>query len=303
MADVVVVGSYNCDLMAYSERLPAPGETVIGDRFESGPGGKGANQAIGARRLGADVCFVTCIGDDAFGENARRVLVAEGLPERGIVTGREPTGVALILVDVEAQNAISVAPGANHELESQRVLDEFAPDLQECRFVVLQLECTTELAVEVATWGHDHGKCVILNPAPARPLPAESLPLFDILTPNEGELATIAAALGLPTASPDVHAAQLVALGVRNVIVTLGARGALWVSADGARRFKAYPVNAVDTTGAGDAFTSGLVAALARGDALDAAIDIGCRAGAFCVTHHGALDGLGALYSDGASPR
>ena len=122
MADVVVVGSYNCDLMAYSERLPAPGETVIGDRFESGPGGKGANQAIGARRLGADVCFVTCIGDDAFGENARRVLVAEGLPERGIVTGREPTGVALILVDVEAQNAISsCAGGEPRARESARV--------------------------------------------------------------------------------------------------------------------------------------------------------------------------------------
>ena len=294
MADLAVVGSYNAGLSVRSARLPAPGETVVGGRFENGPGGKGANQAIGARRLGTDVLFVTRIGADAFGDEARAVLIAEGLPERGITTDdRNPTGVALILVDEAGQNAISVAPGANLELRAPGVLRDFGDDLRGCRYLLMQLECTAELAAGLASWAHDAGIRAVLNPAPARPLPPEALAMFDIITPNEGELRTIAGSLGLAGAGTAVLAEQLLGYGIGDVVVTLGGRGALWASAAGLRHFDAYPVDAVDTTGAGDAFSAGLVAALVRGEPMESAIDHGCRAGAFCVTRNGVIDGLG----------
>jgi ribokinase len=294
MADLVVAGSYNAALTVYSATLPAPGETVVGTRFEQGPGGKGANQAIGARRLGADVLFVTRLGADAFGDEARSVLLAEGLPEHGITTDdHSPTGIALIFVDDSGQNAISVAPGANLNLSGPGVRASFGADLRSCKYLLMQLECTAELAVDLASRAPGPRTRSILNPAPARPLTPEALASFDIITPNEGELQAIAASLGLAGGATDVLAGQLVKYGIRDVVVTLGERGALWASAAGLQYFGAYPVNAVDTTGAGDAFNAGLAAALVRGESMESAIDYGCRAGAFCVTRNGVIDGLG----------
>ncbi len=294
MADLVVVGSYNAAMSVYSSRLPAPGETVVGERFGRGPGGKGANQAIGARRLGADVLVVTRLGADAFGDEARSVLLAEGLPEHGITTDdHSPTGIALIFVDDSGQNAISVAPGANLNLSGPDVRASFGADLRGCKYLLMQLECTAELAVDLASRAPGPGTCSILNPAPARPLSPEALASFDIITPNEGELQAIAASLGLADGATDVLAEQLLEHGIRDVVVTLGERGALWASAAGLQYFGAYPVNAVDTTGAGDAFNAGLAAALVRGESMESAIDYGCRAGAFCVTRNGVIDGLG----------
>jgi ribokinase len=293
MADLVVVGSYNAGLTVYSARLPAPGETVVGDRFERGPGGKGANQAIGARRLGTDVLFITRLGADLFGDEARSILLAEGLPERGITTDvQSPTGIALILVGDSGQNAISVAPGANLELSLPDVLRSFGADLRRCKYLLMQLECPAELAVGLSSHARDLGATTILNPAPARPLPPDALASFDIITPNEGELRTLATSLSLADGTTDVLAQQLLEYGIRHVIVTLGERGALWASAAGLRHFGAYPVRAVDTTGAGDAFNAGLAAALVRGESMELAIDQGCRAGAFCVTRNGVIDGL-----------
>ena len=157
----------------------------------------------------------------------------------------------------------------------------------------MQLECTAELAAGLASWAHDAGIRAVLNPAPARPLPPEALAMFDIITPNEGELRTIADSLGLAGAGTAVLAEQLLGYGIGDVVVTLGGRGALWASAAGLRHFDAYPVDAVDTTGADDAFSAGLVAALVRGEPMESAIDQGCRAGAFCVTRNGVIDGLG----------
>lgn len=294
MADLAVVGSYNVGLSVYSAQLPAPGETVVGSRFEQGPGGKGANQAIGARRLGTDVLFITRLGGDLFGDEARSILVAEGLPERGLTTdAQSPTGIALILVDDSGQNAISVAPGANLNLSPADVLASFGPDLRACSYLLMQLECTAELAVTLTRWARDSGTVSILNPAPARPLAPDALAAFDIITPNESELRTLAAALGMADSVTEVQAQQLVDCGVRDVVVTLAERGALWASSAGLRYFDAYPVRAVDTTGAGDAFNAGLAAALVRGEPLESAIDNGCRAGAFCVTRYGVIDGLG----------
>ena len=294
MADLVVVGSYNAGLTVYSATLPAAGETVVGSRFEQGPGGKGANQAIGARRLGTDVLFITRLGADAFGDEARSILLAEGLPEHGITTDdQSPTGIALILVEDSGQNAISVAPGANLQLSGRDVLGSFGPDLRGCKYLLMQLECRAELAVDLSSRARDWGCVSILNPAPARPLPPDALASFDIITPNEGELQTLAASLGLAIGPADVLARQLLSYGVRDVVVTLGERGALWASAAGLQYFEAYPVRAIDTTGAGDAFNAGLAAALVRGEPMESAIDYGCRAGAFCVTRNGVIDGLG----------
>ena len=158
----------------------------------------------------------------------------------------------------------------------------------------MQLECRAELAAGLASWAREAGCVSILNPAPARPLPEDALASFDIITPNEGELQTLAASLGLAAGATDVLARQLLEHGVRDVVVTLGERGALWASAAGVQYFDAYPVRAVDTTGAGDAFNAGLAAALVRGEPMESAIVQGCRAGAFCVTRIGVIDGLGS---------
>lgn len=294
MAELMVVGSCNVDLTVRGARLPAPGETVVGGRFERGPGGKGANQAIGARRLGAEVLFVTRIGADAFGAEARAVLLAEGLPARGISTAEQsPTGVALILVDEAGQNVISVAPGANLTLSVTDVLRAYGDDLGNCEYLLMQLECPAELAEGLALAARERGTVSILNPAPARPLRPGSLAVFDIITPNAGELQALAASLGIAAGPAEVQARQLLEFGIRHVVVTLGERGALWASAAGVRHFAAYRVAVTDTTGAGDAFNAGLAAALVRGEPMESAIDQGCRAGAFCATRNGVIDGLG----------
>jgi ribokinase len=292
LADVVVVGSYNAALTIYGERLPARGETIVGEQFESGPGGKGANQAIGAKRLGADVVFITMLGADAFGEEARAVLLAEGLPANGILTGRAPTGIAMILVGSGGENMISIAPGANLELSSDDVLDRFGSELEHSSVVLMQLECSARLAADIGAWARSRGMRTILNPAPGRELPKGSLAAFDIVTPNETELVQLARQVGLQDDDLERLAVGIVDNGVRDVVVTLGERGALWASALGAREFPAYAVGAVDTTGAGDAFNAAFAAALARGEPMEVAIDEGCRAGAFCVTARGVLDGL-----------
>jgi ribokinase len=288
---VLVAGSYNAGLTVYGPRLPRPGETVVGDGFDAGPGGKGANQAIGARRLGADVTFLTKLGDDLFGRQAREVLAAEGLPEWGVLTGRAPTGVAFILVDSAAENMIAIAPGANLELVPADVL-ALADRVRGAGIVLVQLECAAALAVGVAAWARANGKRAILNPAPARELSIADLKAFEIITPNEHELAALAASAGTGGDGPAARADALVRAGVPNVVVTLGADGALWAGPDGVRTFPAPAVRAVDTTGAGDAFNAGLAAALARGASLPDAIGYGCLAGAFCVTRRGVIDGL-----------
>ena len=291
MGRVVVVGSYNASLTVFSDELPARGQTVLGSRVNIGPGGKGNNQAIGAHRLGADTSFVVKVGSDSFGANARAILENEGLPAEWIRESNLPTGVALIMVDGKGDNLISVAPGANSELESAEVIG--LPGLFDgATHLLCQLECSLELFSGVAAWARAQGLMTILNPAPAQRLPTETCQLVTVLTPNETELAVLADA-EVATDSDIVAAAkQLVDQGVGEVIVTLGAHGAVWVGPGPTRWFEAYPVHARDTTGAGDAFNAGLVAALAGGSDLPGAIDLGMRAGAFCTTREGVIDGL-----------
>lgn len=291
MGRVVVVGSYNVGLTIVGPELPLPGQTVLGHTFDIGPGGKGSNQAIGVARLGADITLVVKLGSDRFADEARGLFEREGLLGPGILRADTHTGVGLILVDELGRNMISVAPGANAQL-SAADLDGLEGLFEGAGHLLCQLEAPPELFVAAARAARTAGATTILNPAPARPLPEEAFRLADILTPNQTELGVLT---HLPTESDDqVHRAATVLLerGVGEVVVTLGDRGALWARPDGSQHFPAHQVKARDTTGAGDAFNAGLAAALARGDGMAEAIALGMRAGAFCVTRLGVIDGL-----------
>jgi len=288
---IVVVGSYNVGMTIVGPELPVSGETVLGHTFDMGPGGKGSNQAIGARRLGGAVTLVAKVGSDVFGSDAKALFEREGLMGPGVMETDTHTGVGLIMVDDRGGNLISVAAGANGLLTSDDM--DLVPGLFDgASHALCQLECPPELFAGVAERARAAGAATILNPAPARSLDDGIYGLVDILTPNETELAVLAE---LPTGEDEqVEAAarRLLDRGVGSVVVTLGERGATWVSRTGSRRFPAFAVRARDTTGAGDAFNAGLVTALAAGASMEDAVALGCRAGAFCVTRIGVIGGL-----------
>lgn len=291
MGRVVVVGSYNVGFWVVGPTLPAPGQTVLGHTFGTGPGGKGSNQAIGLRRLGADVTFVVKLGTDRFADDARELFGREGLLGEGVLGADTHTGAGLVLVDDEGANMIAVAPGANVHL-SPADLDAIPGLFEGASHLLCQLECPAELFAAAAARARAEGVTTVLNPAPAVPLDDETLALVDLLTPNETELAVL---VGRPVdddADIEAAARHLIDRGVERVVVTLGERGALLVGQEGTSSFAARSVRAVDTTGAGDAFNAGLVAGLAEGMPLEGAIELGLRAGAFCVTRLGVVDGL-----------
>ena len=292
-ATVTVVGSYNTDLVFRAPRLPAPGETVLGRGLRSGPGGKGANQAIAAARLGARVALLGTIGEDAFGDAALALFRREGIDTRWLQrSATEPTGAAAILLDETGQNAIVVAPGANAALTTARV-QAAAPLLRGSRVVVAQLETPLEAVQEALAIARAAGVTTLLNPAPAQPLPAPLLSLADLLTPNESEAALLAGRPVRDPAGAEAAARALQARGAATVIVTLGDQGALLVPPGApALHVPAPAVPVVDSTGAGDAFSGALAAALAEGLALPAAVRLAVRAGAFSVGRAGAADSM-----------
>lgn len=288
---IVVVGSANTDLVVRVPRLPLPGETVSEGRFFRALGGKGANQAVAAARLGAAVTFVGCVGDDDLGQQA-----IEGLAAEGVDTGhmrREPaapSGVALVMVDAAGENCISVAPGANASLTPSDV--EAARDaIEGADALLLQLETPLESVEHAARTAHAAGVPVILNPAPARQLPESLLALLDVLTPNETEARMIAGAGG-EGMTPLEAAAEIRNRCGAAVVVTLGAEGALVLTERGEERVPGFPVNAVDSTAAGDAFSGALAVALASGADLRDAVRRGCAAGALAATVEGARPSL-----------
>jgi ribokinase len=291
---IVVVGSSNTDMVVKGQRLPGPGETVTGGQFVMAPGGKGANQAVAAARLGAEVSFVARVGRDMFGDQA-----VEGYQQEGILTDlilRDPmhhTGVALIMVDSQGENLISVASGANHTLSPQDV-QRAAERIQAADVLLLQLEIPMETVRSAARLAAEAGVRVILDPAPAPDGPLDDVLLGDVtcLTPNETEAERLS---GMPVrdeASAREAAAKLLRRGARQVIITLGAKGALLADGRQTVMVPGYPVEARDSTAAGDAFNGGLGAALARGLSWEEAVREASLVGALSVTRLGAQPSL-----------
>ncbi|SNT39280.1 ribokinase [Asanoa hainanensis] len=283
-ARVVVVGSTNLDLVVTTPQLPRPGETVLGEDFRTVPGGKGANQAVAAARAGADCAFVGAVGSDDFGVRLRDSLVAASVDVRGLRTVPGPSGVALIAVDQAAENFIVVAPGANGALAD--LTDDDRAAIGAADVLLLQLEVPLPTVVAAAGAARAAGTTVVLNAAPAASLPAELLDLVDLLVVNEHEAAVVSRA-----AEPLDALLEL----VPRVVMTLGARGALYADRFGRRLEVPAPrIEAVDTTAAGDAFTGALAVGWAeQGEAAIAhTLRWACAAGAACAERAGASSAL-----------
>ncbi|MFC8454736.1 ribokinase [Kitasatospora sp. NPDC057223] len=288
--DLVVVGSANADIVVRVERLPEPGETVRGSEARIHPGGKGANQAAAAARLGARVVLLARVGEDAHGALLLGAQRAAGVDTSRVLTGGAPTGVALITVGPDGDNTIVVSPGANARLSVADVRAGAAL-LAAAPVVSLQLEIALESVVEVVrTVGA--ATRVVFNPSPFpspfAPLPAELLTACDPLVVNEHEARLVLGGSAGARRAPEESARALLALGARSVVVTLGAHGAVVADARGSARLAAPRVEAVDSTGAGDAFTGALAWRLGAGDDLATAARFAVRVGAATVTRHGA---------------
>ncbi|PSM43852.1 ribokinase [Streptomyces dioscori] len=284
--DLLVVGSANADLVVGVERRPGAGETVLGSDLALHPGGKGANQAVAAARLGARTALLARVGDDAHGRLLLDSQRAAGVDTSGVLVGGAPTGVALITVDPSGDNSIVVSPGANGRLTPDDIREPSASTLLAAsRVVSTQLEIPLETVEEVVR-GLRPGTRFVLNPSPPRELPAPVLAACDPLIVNEHEARVV---LGADAgATPEEWAGALLALGPRSVVVTLGEEGALVADASGTARVPAVEVTAVDTTGAGDSFTAALAWRLGTGESLADSAAYAARVGAVAVTRQGA---------------
>lgn len=285
---IVIIGSINMDLVLRVPRMPLPGETITGGQFRTIPGGKGANQAVACARLcaaGIKVAMVACLGDDAFGQQLRSALRADGVDDSHISTLADTaSGIASILVDDHGQNSIVLAGGANHALSPAHI--DAARDLiAQAQIVVLQLETPLATVQHAIALARSLGKTVVLNPAPAQSLPASLLAQVDYLVPNEIEAAMLA---GDASEQIDTLVAGLRAKGSTNVLVTLGEKGVYAALGGSTQQFPAQVTKAVDTTAAGDTFIGGFVAALAEGCSETEAIAYGQRAAALSVARAGA---------------
>lgn len=288
MSTLIVIGSSNTDMVVQAAKLPAPGETVLGGTFLLNPGGKGANQAVAAARLGARVMLVAKVGNDVFGQQAILGFEREGIHTEFVSVDEDrPSGVALIGVDRHGENAIMVAPGANAHLHPAEVELALAAG-QGQPWVLLQLEIPLATVEYAAREAHDRGWAVILNPAPAQPLPTSLFPYLYAITPNETEAEILTGIPVMDEPSAVAAAKVLHSLGVPRVIITLGARGALVSQPTGTVLLPAPVVQAVDTTAAGDVFNGALAVALAENRDLIESVRFAIRAAAISVTRLGA---------------
>ena len=294
-ASIVVVGSVNTDLTLRCRHLPLPGQTVLGLGLRTVTGGKGANQAVAAARLGARVSFVGCVGDDDFGRRARAVLSADGIDTTHLRTVPDTaTGVAMIMVESSGQNSIALDSGANAALSAEQV-SVAAATIQRAALLVCQLESPLPAVTRAIELAHAAGVPVLLNPAPAQQLPPELLAQVTVIVSNETETAELTGLSQSARFDVAEAAMRLRKLGPPTVIVTLGADGAHVVDDRGHRRIPAVAVQAVDSTGAGDTFIGAFVAALFSGADLFDAVDFAQRAAALSVTRAGAIDSMPLL--------
>jgi ribokinase len=287
---LLVVGSINLDLVASSRRIPLPGETVSGKTFNTFPGGKGANQAVAAGKLGAPVSMIGRIGTDAFGRQLRASLEAANVDTNAVEVVQTSSGIALITTAEDGQNAIVVVPGANGEL-SPRELEKHLPLIREAGIILTQLEIPLETIEYLAMIVRRENIPLVLDPAPACALPAALLASVDWLTPNETETLTLLQrnATDLRNEAVEDAAQQLLKQGCRNVLLKLGERGCYVALATGERTLiPSYRVKAVDTTAAGDAFNGAFATALLRGSDSVASVKYASVVAAISVTRHGA---------------
>lgn len=289
---IIVIGSCNTDMVIKSERLPVPGETIIGGMFMMNPGGKGANQAVAAARLGGNVTFVAKTGNDLFGKQSLELFKTEGIKTDYIFSDpKNPSGVALISVDAWGENCIVVAPGANATLTPNDISKTKA-EIESSEMLLMQLEIpmeTVEYAAEVA---YNKGVKVILNPAPAQVLSSKLLKYLYIITPNKIEAEMLSGIKVTDWESARKAADVISEKGVVIVVITLGAQGALIKHGDQYHRIDAIPVVAVDTTAAGDTFCGGLCVGLSKGMTVPDSVRFACKAAAISVTRMGAQSSI-----------
>ena len=285
---ILVVGSSNTDMVIKAAHLPRPGETILGGTFFMNPGGKGANQAVAIARLGGPVTFICKTGSDIFGHQSQQLFEEEGINTSYVFSDSgNPSGVALITVDEKAENCIVVASGANANLLPSD-LEKAEEAIERADLVLMQLEVPMETVCFVADIAWQKGKKVILNPAPAHPLPADLLRHLYLITPNETEAEMITGVKITDESSAGEAARALSGMGVQHVIITLGSKGALIYSNGKAEMVPALKVEAVDTTAAGDLFNGALTVALSEGRSLKEAARFACKASAISVTRVGA---------------
>jgi ribokinase len=285
---ILVIGSSNTDMVVKTTRFPQPGETIIGGDFFMFPGGKGANQAVAAARMGGDVCFICKTGDDLFGRQAEAGFRQEGIHTQYILKAPDlASGVALITVDASGENEIVVAPGANNALLPAD-LDAAAAAFKAASVLLIQLEIPLDTVVHAIQKAHRIGQKTILNPAPARPLPDDLYPCLWLITPNETE-AELLTGIQVQDADTAARAATvLLEKGVQNVLITLGAKGAFFMNHTEQLLIPTPKVTAVDTTAAGDVFNGALAVAISDQQGWQADITLACKAAAISVTRMGA---------------
>jgi ribokinase len=306
MPDILVVGSLNADLVVRAPRFPRPGETISGEDLQVIAGGKGANQAVAAARLGASVSMLGRVGKDNFGDFLLDNLKSNHVDAQLVQRDDASTGTATIIVDSNGQNSIVLSAGANGKVSSA---DVKSASFLDCKLLLLQLEIPLETVLSAAKRAHENGLRVILNPAPAQVIPTELIALADFIIPNETELSLLTG-ISVNDLDPAEKAARkLLEQGAKNVIVTLGSNGALIVTRTKVTKVNTYPVDVVDTTAAGDAFIGGFAAKLLESDnllssmqehtltgtralELQRAVRYGCACGALATTKFGAQPSL-----------
>lgn len=289
MKQILVVGSLNADLVVRAARFPLPGETISGEDLQVIPGGKGANQAVAAARLGANVSMLGRVGKDNFGDFLLDNLEQNNVDIASIQRDDAATGTATIIVDANGQNSIVLSPGANGKVT---LADVDSASFPKGGLLLLQLEIPTPTVLRAAQRACENGTRVILNPAPTQQLPDELIALADFLIPNEPELSLLAHQPVTDLASAEKAANLLLERGAKIVIVTLGSKGALILDKETRKHVDSFPVKVVDTTAAGDAFIGGFATSLLEDKSLEESVRFGCACGALAVTKFGAQPSL-----------
>ena len=294
MKNICVIGSLNMDLVVNVDTMPKPGQTIIGSNFKEVPGGKGANQAVAMARLNGNVSMIGKVGEDGFGQTLINSLKNDKVDTTYIKTTKGATGVALITVDKNAQNSIVVSPGANFEVKEEDI-DNNIEAIENSDIVVLQLETPLNTIKYALNKAKELNKYTILNPAPAVKLDDEIIKNVDLLTPNETELEIISG-VSIETEEDIQKAAQImIEKGVKELIVTLGSKGSLYINKEKSMFKKAYKVEAVDTTAAGDSYTGALAVALSQDNGIEDSMDFASKVGALSVLKEGAQSSLPTL--------